>query len=213
MKTEWITEELDAFLKAREAEQSLIPQERQESLKEVAHWISSRLAAGQAPQLVFICTHNSRRSHFSQIWASIAAWRYGLNSVRTFSGGTEVTAMNGRVADSLRRSGLLLDVDNAEDSNPRYHVRFAPEQPPLICFSKIHNQPPNPEHDFCAVMTCSHADEACPLVAGCSLRAPVRYEDPKVSDGTPDEAAVYDARSQQICREMLYLMRQVPVVG
>ncbi|MFM7037233.1 MAG: protein-tyrosine-phosphatase [Planctomycetaceae bacterium] len=205
----WITPELDAFLQAREAEQSLIPEDRLESLREVAGWISSRLAAHQPAMLVFICTHNSRRSHFSQIWADIAARYYRLNSVQTFSGGTEVTAMNPRVADSLRRSGLRVNVENPQDSNPRYLVQFAAEQPPLICFSKIHNQPPNPDRDFCAVMTCGHADEACPLVPGCTLRSPVRYTDPKVSDGTPHEAATYDARSSQICREMIYMMRMV----
>ncbi|MGV2333857.1 MAG UNVERIFIED_CONTAM: protein-tyrosine-phosphatase [Planctomycetaceae bacterium] len=210
---EWITPQIDAFLQARENEQSLIPADRQKSLREVADWISSRISASQPAPLVFICTHNSRRSHFSQIWASIAARRYGLNSVQTFSGGTEVTAMNMRVADSLRRSGLVVNTGNPQDSNPRYLVQFAPEQPPLICFSKIHNQPPNPDRDFCAVMTCSHADEACPLVPGCSLRAPIRYQDPKVSDGTPDEAATYDERSRQICREMMFMMRMVQAIS
>ncbi len=207
MTIEWITPELAAFLKTAEEEALLIPQERQEELRNVASWIAGRLAAGQPAELVFICTHNSRRSHFSQIWAAIAAVRHGLDGVRTFSGGTEVTAMNERVANSLRRSGLAVNTENPADPNPRFHIHFAAGQPPLVCLSKIYHQAPNPERDYCAVMTCGHADEACPVVAGCSLRAPVRYTDPKVADGTADEARVYDERSRQICREMLYLMR------
>lgn len=207
MAVEWITPALAEFLAGAESEALLIPQERQLELRQVATWIAGRLAVGQHADLVFICTHNSRRSHFSQIWAAIAAFRHGLGGVRTFSGGTEVTAMNERVADSLRRSGLVVSVEDPAVTNPRFHVRYSVTQPPLECFSKIHHQLPNPSHDYCAVMTCSHADDACPVVPGCSLRVPVRYTDPKVADGTPDETRIYDERSQQICREMLYLMR------
>ena len=41
-----------------------------------------------SPQLNFICTHNSRRSHLGQIWAAIAGAYYNVD-VATFSGGTE----------------------------------------------------------------------------------------------------------------------------
>ena len=209
MAIECITPELTAYVETADAERSLIPVERQRELELVADWIAGRLANNQPARLVFICTHNSRRSHFSQIWAAVAAWYYSLDYVQTFSGGTEVTAMNPRVADSLRRSGMVVETENSADSNPRFHVRFSAGQPPLICFSKLYSESPNPEQDYCAVMTCSHADEACPVVAGCSLRAPVRYEDPKISDGTAGEAETYDMRSRQICREMLDMMRRV----
>lgn len=203
-----ITPELEQFLVAREAEFNQIPPERVAGLRLIADYIRSCGHKHRTAALVFICTHNSRRSHFSQIWAQVAAYRYGVTGVETFSGGTEVTAMNSRVADSLRRSGLAVEIPRefAADTNPRYLVRFAPNSPPLVCFSKIHNEPPNPSTDFCAVMTCAHADEACPLVPSCNLRAAIRYDDPKVSDNTPAEASTYDERSAQICREMLLLM-------
>ena len=59
---------------------------------------------------------------------------------------------------------------------------------------------------FAAVMTCSHADKACPLVYGASARFSTPYVDPKVSDGTPEERDTYDERCAQIAREMLYAM-------
>jgi arsenate reductase len=59
------------------------------------------------------------------------------------------------------------------------------------------------------VLTCTQADEACPLVPGCELRLPIRYEDPKVADDTPQEANRYQERTRQICREMLYAMSLV----
>jgi arsenate reductase (thioredoxin) len=58
-------------------------------------------------------------------------------------------------------------------------------------------------------MTCDEADQDCPFVKGAALRISLPYEDPKVADGTPEEAARYDARSRQIATEMLYLFSKV----
>ena len=58
-------------------------------------------------------------------------------------------------------------------------------------------------------MTCSEADEACPVVLGAALRIPIRYEDPKIYDGTHEESTAYDARCLQIATEMLYLFSRV----
>ncbi|MDG1535530.1 MAG: protein-tyrosine-phosphatase, partial [Schleiferiaceae bacterium] len=51
----------------------------------------------------FICTHNSRRSHFSEILFRTAAKYYGHENVETFSGGTEGTALYPEVAESFKR--------------------------------------------------------------------------------------------------------------
>lgn len=209
MNTKSISPSAESFLQAREAEFSQISAERVAALQQVADYIHNCRHQHRRASLIFICTHNSRRSHFSQIWAQVAAYRYGVTEVDTFSGGTEVTAMNNRVAESLRRSGLTVEIqpDSAASSNPRYLVHYAPNTPPIVCFSKIHNEPPNPTASFCAVMTCAHADEACPLVPACDLRVAIRYDDPKASDNTPEEASTYDLRSAQIGREMLLLMK------
>jgi arsenate reductase len=37
----------------------------------------------------------------------------------------------------------------------------------------------------------------------------IPLDDPKIADDTAEEAATYDQRCQQICREMLYLFSQV----
>jgi hypothetical protein len=76
----------------------------------------------------------------------------------------------------------------------------------MRCFSKKYGHQANPQEGFGAVMTCSSADKGCPLVYGSSARFSVPYVDPKVSDGTPEEAATYDARLRQIGTEMLYVM-------
>jgi hypothetical protein len=71
-----------------------VSEERRDALGKIAVDIVARLEAGDSAQLTFICTHNSRRSHMSQIWAQTAACYYGLDRVRAYSGGTEVTACN-----------------------------------------------------------------------------------------------------------------------
>jgi arsenate reductase len=167
------------------------------------------VSKSEPAKLTFICTHNSRRSHLSQIWAQVAAEYYGLVGVETFSGGTEATAFNPRAVAAMQRCGLKIIADDPAATNPRYSVYTSDSATPQVCFSKAYGDPPNPSKGYCAVMTCSQADNACPLVMGCHLRIPIRYEDPKVADDTGFEAQRYDERSAQICREMLYIMSLV----
>jgi arsenate reductase len=195
---EYIRERIGSF--------DTIPGTRKEDLAKVVSYIRDHVAKSLPTHLTFICTHNSRRSHFAQIWAHIAAECYGIPGVKTFSGGTEATAFNPSAVAALRRCGLKITCENLNVVNPRYLVHTSEDAEPLICFSKVYDAPPNPTKGYCAIMTCSQADETCPIVAGCEFRIPIRYEDPKVADGTELEAQKYDERSAQICTEMLYLM-------
>lgn len=197
------------FVAARINEFAQIEPERRAELESLAGYVRKRLAADQPVNLTFVCTHNSRRSHLSQLWAAVGAVHYGLEGIATFSGGTEATAMNPRTVEALRRAGMTIDADDVTAINPRYRVQFGAPETDETCFSKVYDESPNPTSGYAAVMTCSHADENCPLVRGCDFRIAIRYDDPKVADGTPAEAATYDERSRQIAREMLYLMSRV----
>lgn len=184
-----------------------IPAERRASLEKLAAFVEKKVHSGQPADLTFICTHNSRRSQMGQVWAAVAAAYYGVEGVRTWSGGTESTAFNPRAVQALRRAGFQIEDPGGE--NPHYTVSFAEQAPTLECFSKKYDDPFNPAENFAAVMTCSQADEACPFVRGAGLRLAVPYEDPKVADGTPEEAARYDERCRQIATEMMYLFAKV----
>ena len=201
--------DIEAYVSKREQEFDQVSAERKAELQQLANYVGARIAKGQDAKLTFVCTHNSRRSHLTQIWTQIAAAHYGVNHVQTFSGGTEVTACNPRTVAALKRCGLRFSTKEESSSNPHYVVAFSEMEPPLVCFSKVFNREPNPSSNYCAVMTCSHADQNCPVAIGCDLRLAIRYEDPKVSDDTPQEAATYDERCAQIAREMLYAMSQV----
>ena len=183
-----------------------IPAERREQLDLIVAFVKERKAAGTTADLTFICTHNSRRSHLSQLWAATAAWAHGLDHVRTFSGGTEATAFNPRAVSAVERAGY--QVVKGEGGNPVYAVSFTEDHDPERCWSKVYDDPANPQKGFCAVMTCSEADANCPIVRGALDRVSLPYVDPKEADDTPEEAARYDERCLQIATELWYVMQQ-----
>lgn len=152
--------------------------------------------------VLFVCTHNSRRSHMAQLLGLVAARRFGLPQVQTFSAGTEATAFNPRAVAALQRVGF--GITGGPGENPRYQVREAG-----LAFSKKLDDPTNPAADFVAVMTCSQADTACPMVRGASKRVSVPYDDPKAADGTPEEAQRYDERVEQIGRDLVWVFKTV----
>ncbi|MNQ95626.1 Protein ArsC [compost metagenome] len=156
----------------------------------------------------FICTHNSRRSHLSQIWAQVAASYYEVPKVVCYSGGTAATAMFPRIAETLRDTGFRIE-KLADSDNPVYMIKYADNLPPIIGFSKIYDHPFNPASGFAAVMTCSQADGGCPFIAGAEKRIPITFEDPKLSDGTLEQKQVYSERSFQIASEMFYVFSNV----
>ncbi|KEO72157.1 low molecular weight phosphatase family protein [Anditalea andensis] len=180
--------------------------QRKDVLQELIDYIQGKKEIGAPVQLNFICTHNSRRSQFSQIWAQTMAYLHGI-AVFSYSGGVEVTAFNERAVASVGRAGFKTSA--AGDANPKVAVKYADHADPIIAFSKTYDDPANPEKGFAAVMTCSHADENCPFIAGAEARIPVRYEDPKAFDDTEQEEEKYDERSLQIASEMNYVFSQI----
>ncbi len=190
------------------SEFALIPTERKALIQELVQFIEKKIKADQPVHLNFICTHNSRRSHLSQIWAQAAAHYYHVPHVFCYSGGTEATAFNPRAVKAMQEAGFAITMTKAGE-NPTYEVRFAENVSPVIAFSKKYDDPFNHNKDFAAIMTCSHADENCPLVLGASARIALTYNDPKEFDGTPLEAAKYTERVHEIGREILFAFSQV----
>ena len=187
-----------------------IPSERKEILRELSLFIQRNVKANQPVYLNFICTHNSRRSHLSQLWAQAAAYYYGIPEVHCFSGGTEATAFNPRAVKAMREAGFQITLMK-EGDNPLYNVQFADDAKPVMAFSKKYDDPFNYNKDFAAIMTCSHADENCPMVLGAIKRIALTYDDPKDFDGTLQEKAKYKERALQIGREILFAFSQVEI--
>ena len=199
---------ITGYLKGAEKDFDKIPEERKVQLKKVALYVKTKLDSEKKASLVFICTHNSRRSHTAQLWAYAAAEYYGIQGVSNYSGGLEVTAFNERAVKALSKCGF--DIRKvSEGTNPNYEVKYSSNAPSITSFSKKYMDAPNPTSDFAAVMTCSHADESCPIVQGAAIKISVPYEDPKIADGKPNETEVYDERCKQIATEVLYVFSLV----
>lgn len=187
---------------------SSISKERKAILNELRGFIQNKKDDQKPVNLNFICTHNSRRSHLSQIWAQTMANHFAVENVFCYSGGTEATAMFPVVGETLKKQGFQIN-KLSEEKNPVYAIKYTEDVNPIICFSKTFDDSFNPETNFAAIMTCSHADENCPFIAGAEKRIPVRYDDPKAFDNTPIQLQKYEERSVQIATEMAYVFSNI----
>ena len=185
-----------------------ISEERKRILQPLIQFISSKITKNEEVRLNFICTHNSRRSHLSQIWAQTMANYFEVKNVFCYSGGTEATAMFPKVVETLRNQGFEI-LKLSETENPVYAVKFAENEHAVICFSKKYNDDFNPKSAFAAILTCDSADENCPIVYGAEARIPIKYEDPKKSDGTPEMNETYFNRSLEIATEMKFVFENL----
>ena len=185
-----------------------ISEERKITLQPLIDFVQLKLDHQEQVNINFICTHNSRRSHLSQVWAQVAAAYFQIPNVVCYSGGTEETALFPKVAKTFGNQGFSV-FKVAYTSNPIYAIKYSDNALPVIGFSKKYDSPFNPASGFAAIMTCSQADGGCPFIACAEKRIPITYEDPKISDGTSEQEEVYAQRSLQIASEMFYVFSKI----
>ena len=185
-----------------------VSEDRKAVLQPLIDYIQNKVTTNQEIRLNFICTHNSRRSHLSQIWAQTMAFQFKIDKVFCYSGGTEATAMFPKVAETLGNQGFQIQ-KLSQENNPVYAVKLDENQAPIICFSKTYSDDFNPKSNFGAIMTCNNADEGCPMVFGAEARFPIKYNDPKAFDGTDLMNEKYAERSLEIASEMYFVFSQI----
>lgn len=184
--------------------------ERLQKLTYLAEAITQQLKSKQKSEVVVICTHNSRRSHIGQVMLRKAAVEFGLNGIVTYSGGTEATAMNERVAKAFEEHGFdVYKKDNGD--NPLYTLAWGESDDDRLegIHSKVYDDIENPQSDFIALIVCSSADSNCPFVKGAAHRIYLPYEDPKNHDDTDQEATAYLNKIIEIGAEMRYVVEKV----
>ncbi len=196
---------IESYREKVESNLNNIPESRERLLDRLSTYIKEN--SDSQLNLVFICTHNSRRSHFGQVWGKVWADYFGLDFVETYSGGTEATAFNPRAVEALRTVGF--SISNEKTDSPKYELRYSNDRKPILAWSKTFDDEVNPQSQFAAVMTCSDADEACPFIPGAEIRIPLVYEDPKKWDDTDRERQAYKERCLQIATEMYHVMKAV----
>lgn len=185
-----------------------ISNERKAVLQPLMDFIQSKVSNHQEIRINFICTHNSRRSHLSQVWAQTMANYFNIKNTFCYSGGTEATAVSPMIAETLQSSGFEIKT-LSEGNNPVYSIKYAVNEHPIIGFSKKLDDDFNPKSEFAAIMTCDSANEACPFVPGAEKRIPITFEDPKSFDGIAQQAEKYKERSLQIATELLYVFSKI----
>ncbi|HDZ04824.1 hypothetical protein LCGC14_0197970 [marine sediment metagenome] len=185
-----------------------ITADRKKILQPLIDLIQDKINDNQEIRLNFICTHNSRRSHLSQVWAQTMAAFFNIKNVFCYSGGTEATGMFPIVSKTLQNQGFQIQ-KLSETSNPVYAIKYAENEHPVIGFSKSFENSFNPTSHFTAIMTCSQADAGCPFIAGAEKRIPITFDDPKAFDNTPQQAEKYKERSEQIATELFYVFSKI----
>jgi len=190
-----------------QSQESLILPRRITELKTLAASIHQNRTEKGTSNVIWICTHNSRRSQLAQIWMEKALEIYGIDQINSYSGGTEATAFNHRMVEALRKIGFTLEQLD-QSTNPHYvsSPNEGRDNAPLY-FSKVFSDGYNPQQDFVAVMVCSQADQECPFVANAAKRFSLPYTDPKEADDTPEESTVYAKKVDEIGREILYMVK------
>jgi arsenate reductase len=188
-----------------------VSDERKEVLQSLVDYIQNKVDTNEEIRLNFICTHNSRRSHLSQIWAQTMAFQFVIRNVFCYSGGTEATAMFSKVGETLINQGFEIQ-QLSKNENPIYAIKFSDNEPPIIGFSKAYFNDFNPKTNFGAIMTCNNADEGCPIVFGAEARFPIKYDDPKAFDGTEIMNEKYTEKSLEIASEMYYVFSKIGTI-
>ena len=146
--------------------------------------------------VVFLCTHNSRRSQYCEIWSKYFSSTY-KNKINFFSAGVVKTKVHKQIYKSLERVGIEVD------KNLSINIETLPISP----FSKTLNE--IEEKKFISIMTCSDSEKTCPVDARSLINLKLFYEDPKIYDNTTQEDEEYDKTSFMIACEINFILKNI----
>lgn len=181
---------------------------RRRALRSCARAIAREARRPRGAVALAVCTHNSRRSQFAEVWLAVALAARGIRGVAVCSGGTEVTAVAPGVVAALRARGFAVDEGPAL-ANPRVAVSGFGVSLTLWSKGVAEAVSGAGAGGTVALMVCAAADASCPAVPRAVYRARLPFADPKSADGTDAEADAYRATSELVEAEMRYVAREV----
>ncbi len=185
----------------------LIPENRNQYLLKIAETIAKEYAKNEVINLQFICSHNSRRSQFAQVWSFFAAHYFELN-INAFSGGNEISCFNRTTIKTLQKAGFYFQLSDFSHQNPKYEITFDGAKKQLIGFSKLVDDASNPKKCI-AITTCSEVDKNCPYFPNATYLFYLPFEDPKRADGTLRQEEIYMEINKQIAGEIFVIFNEV----
>ena len=196
---------IEQLIRKMATEEENISKARKNALAHLADTLVDKHKKESFP-LIFICTHNSRRSIVAEVWASVLADHYQL-PVKAYSGGTEVTAVHQNTLDCLGNIGFRIVKQNNRQ-NPKVQIKYGADQQ-LITFSKLFDDEVNPQQNFSAIMLCDNAAENCPFIPNALQRVNLTFPDPKQFDDTEMVSEKYNDGCMQIGSELHFLFRSL----
>lgn len=185
-----------------------ISAERKELLKSIATTIVKERHKLNKVRLNFICTHNSRRSQLSQVWAHFAIQHYKLRKIKSFSGGTEVTSFSRNAIKVLQEAGFKFTLVDFSHQNPKYEITAKNMKKPITVHSKTFDDSTN-KKPFIAITNCSVANENCPFIPDAIHRFHLPLDESKTVDKTKSDMKKHSEINQQIAAEMNFLFQHV----
>ena len=183
---------------------NLISNDRKKILDDISSKINGHVQNDKELNLLFVCTHNSRRSQFAQVWAHLAINYFGLLNLNSFSCGSEQTMIHENTITALESFGFRVQ----NEKNNKINFYFS-ENSYVECFSKtfLHNS--LPDNQIISLMTCDDADKNCPLITGSLSRISLPYSDPKIYDDSSECILEYQKTSNHIAQEIFYIFSKV----
>jgi len=145
--------------------------------------------------IVFLCTHNSRRSQLCQVWGIILSKIYNID-LKFNSAGTEKTEVNKNILYCFSHIGLEVKGNKIiyEDLSISLHSKLLDEIQP---------------NKFISIMTCSDAEKSCPSDSRSIKNISMTYQDPKVFDYKEKEKDEYLKTSKLIAKELNYVLKKL----
>tara|TARA_B100001079_G_scaffold142196_1_gene121790 strand:+ start:344 stop:916 length:573 start_codon:yes stop_codon:yes gene_type:complete len=145
--------------------------------------------------IVFLCTHNSRRSQLCQVWGSILSKIYNID-LKFNSAGTEKTEVHKTIFYCFSNVGIEI-----KDSKIFYGDLS------LSLHSKVLEEIQSDK--FISIMTCSDAEKSCPSDSRSIRNISMIYQDPKIFDDTEKEREEYSKTSKLIAEELNYIIKNL----
>ena len=136
------------------------------------------LAAMQKRRVLFVCTHNSARSHMAE--AMLRAW--GGDRFEAFSAGTEATGIKPETIQVMQEIGISLDGHWSKTIEAYRGQSFE-----------------------WFITVCDEAQKNCPVLPGVQQVGHWSIEDPSLADGSPEERLAAFRRARDHIRDRMRL--------
>jgi len=179
-----------------------IQNERLKIIDKIGKSINRNIMNDSFPNILFVCSHNSRRSQFAEIWAHTINYIFN-NKIKIMSAGTFKTAVHYQVINVIKDAGFKI---RKKENN--YYLNFSNHCKDIKIYSKKINDI-NKNNSSIIINTCSNADIICSVVPNTLERFLLSYEDPKISDNTKFEKRKYYETCKNIALEIFYLFSNI----